>query len=106
MDIMLYFGRRGRENLRELNITFLALTTDAMFFLLTGLDIYNNAFDFVFCTDPLLDIFSAFYCTTVFFCVFGLYTDHLKLEFVNKIHFTLIQGTISRKKVKSGASTE
>jgi hypothetical protein len=29
MDIMLYFGRRGRENLRELKITDLALTTDA-----------------------------------------------------------------------------
>ena len=29
MDIMLYFGRRGRENLRELKITDLAPTTDA-----------------------------------------------------------------------------
>lgn len=29
IDIMLYFGRRGRENLRELKITDFALTTDA-----------------------------------------------------------------------------
>jgi hypothetical protein len=29
MDIMLYFGRRGRKNLRELKITDFALTTDA-----------------------------------------------------------------------------
>ena len=29
-----------------------------------------------FGTDPLLDIFSAFYCTAVFFFVFGLYSDH------------------------------
>jgi hypothetical protein len=42
-----------------------------MFFFLTGLDIYNNAFDFVFCTGPLLDIFSAFYCTTVFLLYLG-----------------------------------
>ena len=28
MDIMLYYGRRGRENLRDLKITDFALTTD------------------------------------------------------------------------------
>ena len=45
-----------------------------MVFLLTGLDIYNNAFDFFFRTDPLLDIFSAFYCTTVFcLCIWPLF---------------------------------
>ena len=28
MDLMLYFGRRGRENLRKLKIMDFALTTD------------------------------------------------------------------------------